>query len=113
VRRPIDADKLSGVEVRAAVRRTRLSWAALLLAALLGAPAPAAAVPAGAVPAPRAVITTVHTRIATGTETSAPEPAPASHASVPAHSPAAVPDAPVLLDGAARAPGASRAPPLG
>ena len=112
MRAGIDADTLSGMEVRAAVRRTRLPLAVLLFAALLGAPAPAA-VPVDARPASGAAVSIVHSGAASTADASGTEPEPAPPASVPADSPAAPPEAPVLADGVAHAPRAPRAPPLG
>jgi hypothetical protein len=112
VRARIDADTLSGMEVRAAVRRTRLPLAALLLAALLGAPAPAA-VAVEARPAPDTVVSAVHSGATITADASGAESEPAPPVSVPAGLPAAPPEAPALGDGVAHAPRAPRAPPLG
>jgi hypothetical protein len=112
MRARVRTDTLSGMEVRAAVRRTRLPLAALLLAALLGAPAPAG-VAVDARPAPGGAISTVHTGAAITADAPGTEPEPVPPASVPAGSPAAPPEAPALGDDVAHAPRAPRAPPLG
>jgi hypothetical protein len=102
-------DRLSGVDVRAAIRRTRLPFvASLFLAALLGAPT--AAVPA-VEPVPISVA--AQSAISVSAAPAADEPV----APVPADEPvlaaqaAALPDSPALRDQAVRAALAPRAPP--
>jgi hypothetical protein len=108
VRRRGAIDRLSGVDVKAAVRRTRLPFvASLLLAALLGAPPPT---PPVAEPLPVAAAVQYRTTV----EQVAAEPVPDTPESVPAHVvPAAeAPKPGALIDQAVRAARTPRAPPL-
>jgi hypothetical protein len=109
-------DRLSGMDVRAAIRRTRLPFvASLLLVALLGAPATVESAPVAGPGAAAASVGTVTAASvtpaseATASATPAAEPAgtpvvPAVHADVP-------PARPGLTDQADRAALAPRAPP--
>jgi Skp family chaperone for outer membrane proteins len=104
---------LSGVDVRAAVRRTRLPFvASLFLAALLGAPMAAAA---PAVAPVRASVTVAHAAVPTAAHRASAELR--SLVAVPASARAtlavALPDVPALGHQAVRAAVAPRAPPLG
>jgi len=107
MRRRAGIDRLSGVDVKAAVRRTRLPFvASLLLAALLGAPpvTPPAAEPlpvAAAVQSDRAAEPVAAEPVA---DTPAPTPAQV----VPA---VLAPEPPALVDQAVRAARTPRAPP--
>jgi hypothetical protein len=100
-------DRLSGVDVRAAVRRTRLPFvASLLLAALLGAP-PAA--PPAAEPLPVAAAV----QAATTVEQVAAEPVLDTPEATPAQvvQTVAAPKPGALVDQAVRAARTPRAPP--
>jgi hypothetical protein len=103
-------DRLSGMDVRAAIRRTRLPFvASLLLAALLGAPATVEAAPVGGpgVVASPATVTTIEAETPTGdstVEAVATTVVAGFHAEAPSPGPA-------LIDQADRAALAPRAPP--
>jgi len=97
------------VDVRAAIRRTRLPFvASLFLAALLGAPTVAAA------PAP-APVAAVRSAISTAAEPAVGEPIGVVPAATPVRTAPAValPATPALRDQAVRVARTPRAPPLG
>ena len=111
MRPSVRVDRLSGVDVRAAIRRTRLPFvASLFLAALLGAPAVA---PPAAEPAPVTVAAAAHSTSANEPETTVAEPLAAEPAvTLIIEAPAAtMPASPALRDQAIRAALAPRAPP--
>src|SRR5215218_11066498 len=104
-------DRLSGVDVRAAVRHTRLPFvASLFLAMLLGAPTAAAA---PAVEPARAPVAAEHSTISTPAEPAAVEPIIAAPAVTPLFAAPGIvrPATPALRDQALRAARAPRAPP--
>ena len=103
-------DRLSGVDVKAAIRRTRLPFvASLFLAVLLGAPAVASA----AIEPVRAPAAAAHSSISTATEPVSAEPVIVEQESAPVLAAPAVarPATPALRDQAVRAALAPRAPP--
>jgi hypothetical protein len=105
-------DRLSVMDVRAAIRRTRLPFvASLFLATLLGAPIAASTAPATE-PAPTPVAA-VHSTISTAAEPAVAEPIVAIAATPPVLAAPAVvrPPAPTLRDQAASPALAPRAPP--